>query len=91
MALTELYSFQFGTQVFGGANSPYQILSIEGLESLPEIRNQDDNRGFADGMFSGRDFLAGRTITMIVETFGSSGNSAQVNYNTLQSLSLIHI
>jgi len=88
MALTELYSFQFGTQVFGGAGSAYQITSIDGLESLPEIRNQDDNRGFADGMFSGRDFLAGRTITMIIETFGSSGNSAQVNYNTLQSVLL---
>ena len=88
MALTELYSFQFGTQVFGGAGSAYQITSIDGLESLPEIRNQDDNRGFADGMFSGRDFLAGRTITMIIETFGSSGNSAQVNFNTLQSVLL---
>ena len=78
------YSFSFNGQVFGGANSPYQIQSVDGLESLPDIRNQDDNRGYADGMFSGRDFLAGRTISIIFTTLGSSGASAQANYNTIQ-------
>lgn len=85
MPLTNVYSFSFNGFTFGGANSPYQILSVDGLESLPGIRNQDDNRGFNDGMFTGRDFLAGRNISMIIQTYGSSGNSAQVNFNTLQS------
>lgn len=83
--LTQQYSFAFNNIVFGGANSPYQILSVDGLESLPGIRNQDDNRGFADGMFSGRDFLAGRTISIIFNTFGSGATSAQENYNTIQA------
>jgi phage-related protein len=78
------YSFSFNGQVFGGADSPYQVLSVDGLESLPGIRNQDDNRGYADGMFSGRDFLAGRMISIIFNTFGSVGASAQDNYNTIQ-------
>jgi hypothetical protein len=78
------YSFSFNGQVFGGANSPYQVLSVDGLESLPGIRNQDDNRGYADGMFSGRDFLAGRTISIIFNTFGTAGASAQDNYNIIQ-------
>jgi hypothetical protein len=78
------YSFSFNNQVFGGAGSPYQILSVDGLESLPGIRNQDDNRGYNDGMFSGRDFLAGRTISIIFNTFASAGASAQDNYNTIQ-------
>ena len=78
------YSFSFNGQVFGGANSPYQIQNVEGLESLPGIRNQDDNRGYNDGMFSGRDFLAGRTITITFNTFASPGFSAQENYNTIQ-------
>jgi hypothetical protein len=78
------YSFSFNGQIFGGANSPYQVLSVDGLESLPGIRNQDDNRGYADGMFSGRDFLAGRTISIIFNTFGTAGASAQDNYNTIQ-------
>jgi phage-related protein len=79
------YSFAFNGFVFGGASSPYQILSVDGLESLPNIRNQDDNRGYADGMFSGNDFLSGRTITITVNTFAGGGNSAQTNYNLLQS------
>lgn len=82
--LTQVYSFAFNNQVFGGAGSPYQILSVDGLESLPVIRNQDDNRGYHDGMFTGRDFLSGRTISIIFNTFGDSNGSAQTNYNTIQ-------
>lgn len=84
MTLTAVYSFSFNGLTFGGAGSPYQILSVDGLESLPGIRNQDDNRGFNDGMFTGRDFLAGRNISMIIQTYGSGGNSAQVNFDLLQ-------
>ena len=83
-AVIENYSFSFAGQVFGGAGSPYQIQSVDGLESLPTIRNQDDNRGYADGMFSGRDFYGGRTISIIFLTLASPGASAQANYNTIQ-------
>jgi phage-related protein len=83
--LNQVYSFAFNNQVFGGAGSPYQILSVDGLESLPGIRNQDDNRGYHDGMFTGRDFLNGRTVSIIFNTFGNNLGSAQTNYNTIQS------
>ena len=86
--LTNVYSFAFNNQVFGGAGSPYQILSVDGLESLPAIRNQDDNRGYNDGMFTGRDFLSGRIISIIFQTFGNNLGSAQTNYNTIQSVLL---
>jgi hypothetical protein len=78
------YSFSFNNLVFGGSDSPYQILSVDGLEGLPGIRNQDDNRGYADGMFSGRDFYSGRPITMTIQTVGNATGSAQANLNTLQ-------
>lgn len=64
------YSFAFNNYVFGGTSSVHQILSLEGLESLPGIRNQDDNRGYSDGMFTGNDFLAGRTIVLTIQTLG---------------------
>jgi phage-related protein len=86
--LTQVYSFAFNNQVFGGAGSPYQILSVDGLESLPSIRNQDDNRGYHDGMFTGRDFLNGRVISIIFNTFGDNNGSAQTNYNTIQRILL---
>jgi hypothetical protein len=88
ITLTQLYSFSFNGLTFGGAESPYQILSVDGLESLPDIRNQDDNRGYADGMFSGRDFLGGRYITITFNTFGTTSASAQTNYYAIQSILL---
>jgi hypothetical protein len=78
------YSFAFDGYVFGGGNSVHQILDLNGLESLPSIRNQDDNRGYADGMFTGNDFLSGREITATILTVGGNGLSAQANYNLLQ-------
>jgi hypothetical protein len=84
--LTNSYSFSFSGITFGGSVSPYQILSVEGLEGLPAVRNQDDNRGYQDGMFSGRDFLGGRTISITFQTFATSGgNSAQTNFNLIQA------
>lgn len=79
------YSFAFNGFVFGGTGSPYQITKVDGLESLPTIRNQDDNRGYFDGMFSGNDFLSGRSITMTILTLSGNGNSAAQNFNLLQA------
>jgi hypothetical protein len=62
------YSFAWNGFVFGGANSPYQITAADGITNLPNIRNQDDTQGFNDGMFSGRDFLGGRPITLTILT-----------------------
>jgi len=79
------YSFAFNGFIFGGANSVYQVTSVEGLEGLPGIRNQDDNRGYFDGMFSGRDFYGGRNISVNLLTLEGNGFSAQYNYNLLQA------
>jgi hypothetical protein len=84
--VTASYSFSFNGLTFGGSATPYQILSVDGLEGVPQIRNQDDNRGYADGMFSGQDFLAGRNITITFLTLATSGgNSAQTNHNLIQN------
>ena len=82
------YQFQFGSYVFGGAGSVTQIDEVDGLESLPDIRNQDDNRGFNDGMFTGNDFLGGRQVTITMKTFAGNGNSAQQNFRLLQNAML---
>lgn len=84
MALNN-YQFQFGSFLFGGAGSPFQIIDVDGLESLPELRVQDDNQGYNDGMFSGRDFLSGRTLTFTINTFAGNGNTAHQNFNLLQA------
>jgi hypothetical protein len=78
------YQFSFNGLSFG-AGTPYAILDIDGLESLPGLRVQDDNRGFNDGTFSGRDFYDGRTIVFTINTFAGNGNTAQQNFNSLQA------
>lgn len=69
------YSFAFNGYVFGGGSSMHQVLSVDGLEGLPNIRNQDDNRGYADGMFTGNDFLSGRDVIVNVLTMGNKSTA----------------
>lgn len=78
------YRFAFNDFEFGGGNSVYQILSVDGLEDLPVIRNQDDNRGYQDGMWTGRDFLSGRSIIMTMTVRGDSNFSMSYYLNLLQ-------
>lgn len=84
MAVTTNYQFQFGSFAFG-SGTPFAVLDVDGLEGLPALRVQDDNRGFNDGAFSGRDFYEGRTLVFTIHTFAGDGNSAQTNYNLLQA------
>ena len=84
MAVTTNYQFQFNGFAFG-AGTPFAILDVDGLEGLPGLRVQDDNRGFNDGAFSGRDFYDGRTLVFTINTFAGNGNTAQANYNLLQA------
>jgi hypothetical protein len=79
------YRFAFNDFEFGGGDSVYQLTSVDGLEDLPVIRNQDDNRGYQDGMWTGRDFLSGRTLVFNIMIFGDSNNSMQTNLNLLQA------
>jgi hypothetical protein len=84
MALAN-YQFTFGTFTFG-AGTPYQIIDLDGLEGLPELRVQDDNRGYDDGSLSGRDFYNGRTLTFTIHTFATQGGlTAFENFNALQT------
>jgi hypothetical protein len=84
MPVTTNYQFQFGSFSFG-SGTPFQIIDVDGLEGLPELRVQDDNRGFNDGAFTGRDFYSGRTLTFTIHTFAGNGNSAHTNFNLLQT------
>lgn len=89
MTVSTLLNYQFAWNNFlFGNGTPHTLVSLDGLEGLPAIRNQDDDQGYADGMFSGNDFLGGRTITFTLMTLasapGGDGNTAQQNYNLLK-------
>ena len=72
------YQFQFRGVPFG-AGTPYIVESVDGL-GTPALRVQDDNRGYIDGAYSGRDFFEGRTVTFNILIIGDSTKSAQSYY-----------
>lgn len=78
------YQMAFNDFVIG-AGTQWVIESVDGLMSLPPLRIQDDNRGYLDGSYSGRDFYDGRTITVTILTLGDSNHSAQYYYRQLQA------
>lgn len=72
------YGFAFGDGtsqwLFGGAGQGVQVLQVEGLESFPELRTQDNPRGYMDGAFSGRDFLNSRSIMFTLQVMGDGAS-----------------
>lgn len=87
MTVSSLVNYQFAWNNFlFGAGTIHTLQSLDGIQGLPAIRNQDDNQGYNDGMFSGNDFLSGRTVNITLQTFATpAGNSAQQNYNLLKA------
>lgn len=68
-----------------GAGTNYQIIGYDGLGGTAPLRIQDENRGYLDGSYTGRDFYDERTVTIGILVLGSSTNSAQYYYNLLQA------
>jgi hypothetical protein len=77
------YTFIFNGLTIG-AGTNYLITNVEGLGGTAPLRIQDDNRGYLDGSYSGRDFYDERTVYLDVTVLGSSTTTAQSNYKDLQ-------
>ena len=82
MPLTDYSVVYNGLTIGAGTNFP--ILQIEGLGGTSPLRIQDDNRGYIDGSYTGRDFYDERTVYIDVLVLGSSSVTAQTNYKALQ-------
>jgi hypothetical protein len=78
------YSITFNGLTIGAGTS-FPITNIDGLGGTAPLRIQDDNRGYVDGSYSGRDFYDERTVYIDVTVLGSSGTTAQANYLLLQN------
>jgi len=68
-----------------GAGTQYQILSIDGLGGTSPLRIQDENRGYLDGSYTGRDFYDERMVSITMLVLGDNSNTAQYYYKQLQS------
>lgn len=78
------YQFAFNGYVFGAGAGGVVVTNVDGLGGLPPFRIQDDNRGYIDGSFSGRDFLDGRTVGLDILVLSTDSNTAFENYQLLQ-------
>lgn len=83
MTLTN-YTFVFNGLTIG-TGTPYLVTNVEGLGGTAPLRIQDDNRGYIDGSYTGRDFYDERTVYLDVTVLGGSSTTAQANYKTLQA------
>jgi len=78
------YQFAFNGLTIG-VGTPYTIENIDGLGGTSPLRVQDDNRGYIDGSYSGRDFYDARTVTFNILITGDGTHNAQYYYKQLQS------
>lgn len=78
------YTFVFNGLTIG-AGTNYLVSNVEGLGGTSPLRIQDDNRGYLDGSYSGRDFYDERTVYFDVTVLGDNSTTAQANYKTLQN------
>jgi hypothetical protein len=77
------YTFVFNGLTIG-TGTPFLVTNVEGLGGTSPLRIQDDNRGYIDGSYSGRDFYDERTVYIDVTVLGSGSTTAQANYKLLQ-------
>lgn len=78
------YTFTFNGLTIGTGTS-YLVSNVEGLGGTAPLRVQDDNRGYLDGSYSGRDFYDERTVYIDITVLGSGSTTAQANYKALQT------
>jgi len=83
MPLTN-YTFVFNSLTIGNGTN-YLVTNVEGLGGTSPLRIQDDNRGYLDGSYTGRDFYDERTVYIDVTVLGDNSTTAQANYKTLQN------
>ena len=83
MPLTN-YTFVFKGLTIGTGTS-FLVTNVEGLGGTSPLRIQDDNRGYIDGSYTGRDFYDERTVYIDVTVLGDSSTTAQANYKLLQA------
>jgi hypothetical protein len=67
-----IWSCSFNGLTMGAADSPIQLVNVDGLLSLPDIRSSDLVMVQRDGLWAGQDYMNGRTITLTLQVFGET-------------------
>ena len=70
--VTADWEMEFRGLLIGGFDSPYSIVSVNGLLDLPDITTADQSRLRRHGLRAGDDFLGGRAVTVTMEVYGET-------------------
>lgn len=69
--------YEFGGVAMGTESSPQIVVEqVEGLDSMPDIRSEDQDRSDTHGDFSGVDLLAARIVEMDIDLVTSTHSDA---------------
>ena len=85
MAQLSDWTCEFNGLVMGVPDSAISIVGVDGLLSLPDVRSSDLTLVQRDGLWAGRDYLNGRTVTMTLEVYGSTRGEFTEALNALQA------
>ncbi|WP_433858234.1 hypothetical protein [Streptomyces kronopolitis] len=85
MAELSDWTCEFNGLVMGVPDSAVSIVGVDGLLSLPEIRSSDLTIVQRHGLWPGRDYMNGRTVTLTLEVYGSTREEFTEALNALQA------
>ncbi|MEV0126352.1 hypothetical protein AB0I16_33210 [Streptomyces sp. NPDC050703] len=72
MAELSDWTCEYGGVVMGLPESAISIVGVDGLLSLPDIRSSDLTLVQRHGLWPGRDYMNGRTVTLTLEVYGAT-------------------
>lgn len=85
MAELDDWTCEFRGLVMGVPDSAISIVGVDGLLSLPDVRSSDLTLVQRTGLWPGRDYLNGRTVTLTLEVYGSTREEFTDALNALQA------
>jgi hypothetical protein len=72
-----------------GEGTPYGLVSLEGLDDLPEIRTADEARAGDHGSHRGNDLAGVRIVTVELDIVATTSTTFDVAVNALQAASVL--
>ncbi|WP_274031190.1 phage distal tail protein [Streptomyces sp. MMBL 11-1] len=85
MAELSDWTCEYNGVVMGLPESAISIVGVDGLLSAPEIRTSDLVLVQRNGLWPGRDYMNGRTVTLTLEVYGSTREEYTAALNALQA------
>ncbi|CAA07114.1 gp44 [Lomovskayavirus C31] len=85
MAELSDWTCEYRGLVMGLPDSAISIVGVDGLLTMPDVRSSDLTLVQRNGLWAGRDYLNGRTVTLTLEVYGRDRAEFTEALNALQA------